>query len=148
MNKSDFLQKYKTVIFQSFDLYIYIYIFFYSFEPLRTSLHVPGAHLQNTIHFLTEHEQNVLKYWSCKESLCDVTDPMNVYCGGACLERPKIRISQMAASVESLGMNLIHNLLFLNAGSSGERKRGTGHDEESERHNRKRKETERGQRWN
>jgi len=46
---------------------------------------------------------------------------MNVYCGGACLERPKIRISQMAASVESLGMNLIHNLLFLNAGSSGER---------------------------
>ncbi len=67
---------------------------------------------------------------------------MNVYCGGACLERPKIRISQMAASVESLGMNLIHNLLFLNAGSSGERKRGTGHDEESERHNRKRKETE------
>jgi len=48
---------------------------------------------------------------------------MNVYCGGACLERPKIRISQMAASVESLGMNLIHNLLFLNAGSSGERAR-------------------------
>lgn len=55
---------------------------------------------------------------------------MNVYCGGACLERPKIRISQMAASVESLGMNLIHNLLFLNAGSSGER--GTGHVKESE----------------
>jgi len=60
---------------------------------------------------------------------------MNVYCGGACLERPKIRISQMAASVESLGMNLIHNLLFLNAGSSGERERerGTGHVKESER---------------
>lgn len=45
---------------------------------------------------------------------------MNVYCGGACLDRPKIRMSQMAASVESRGMNLIHNLLFLNAGSSGE----------------------------
>lgn len=69
----------------------------------------------------------------CIETLYDVTDPMNVYCGGACLERPKIRISQMAASVESLGMNLMHNLLFLNAGSSGERKRGTGHVEESER---------------
>lgn len=45
---------------------------------------------------------------------------MYVYCGGACLDRPKIRMSQMAASVESRGINLIHNLLFLNAGSSGE----------------------------
>lgn len=43
---------------------------------------------------------------------------MNVYCGGACLERPRMRMSQIAASVESLGMNLIHSLRFLNAGSS------------------------------
>lgn len=50
------------------------------------------------------------------------TDPMNVYCGGACLERPRIRMSQIAASVESLGINLIHSLRFLKAGSSEENK--------------------------
>ncbi len=33
MNKSDFLQKYKIVIFQSFDLYIYIYFFFFIWAP-------------------------------------------------------------------------------------------------------------------
>lgn len=43
---------------------------------------------------------------------------MNVYCGGACLVRPMIRMSQMAASVESRGMNLMHSLFFLKATSS------------------------------
>lgn len=46
------------------------------------------------------------------------THPMNVYCGGACLVRPMIRMSQMAASVESRGMNLMHSLFFLKATSS------------------------------
>lgn len=38
--------------------------------------------------------------------------PINVYCGGACLERLKMRISQMAASVESRGINFMHKRFF------------------------------------
>lgn len=44
---------------------------------------------------------------------------MKVYWGGACLDRPRMRMSQMAASVESRGMNLMHSRLFLKACSSG-----------------------------
>lgn len=44
--------------------------------------------------------------------------PIKVYWGGACLERPRMRMSQMAASVESRGMNLMQSLLFLKACSS------------------------------
>lgn len=46
------------------------------------------------------------------------TYPMNVYWGGACLDLLRIRISQIAASVESRGMNLMHSLFFLKATSS------------------------------
>ena len=45
---------------------------------------------------------------------------MKVYCGGACLDRPRMRISQMAASVESRGMNLMQSRLFRKACSSVE----------------------------
>ena len=48
---------------------------------------------------------------------------MNVYCGGACLARPRMRISQMAASVESRGMNLMQSRLFRKACSSVEPQR-------------------------
>lgn len=48
------------------------------------------------------------------------TYPMNVYWGGACLVRPMMRMSQMAASVESRGINLMHSLFFLKATSSKE----------------------------
>lgn len=44
--------------------------------------------------------------------------PINVYWGGACLVRPMMRMSQMAASVESRGMNLMHSLFFLKTTSS------------------------------
>lgn len=49
------------------------------------------------------------------------TYPINVYWGGACLVRPMMRMSQMAASVESRGINLMHSLFFLKATSSKER---------------------------
>lgn len=49
------------------------------------------------------------------------TYPINVYWGGACLVRPMMRMSQMAASVESRGINLMHSLFFLKTTSSKER---------------------------
>lgn len=61
------------------------------------------------------------------------TDPMNVYCGGACLERPRMRMSHIAASVESLGINLIHSLRFLNAGSSEKQKKDKEKKKEKKR---------------
>lgn len=70
------------------------------------------------------------------------TYPMKVYCGGACLPRPKIRISQIAASVESRGMNLMHSLFFRKAVSSaGVRVRKGNHHTAAFMHKQKNQET-------
>ncbi len=44
MTISDFLQKYKIVMYPNFDLYIYIFFFFFFFFTLPPILHLTPAH--------------------------------------------------------------------------------------------------------